>query len=277
MFILRDLAALPNIRPSSSWTAKANRGAMTITGRILGWILPGILCCGGCATPALVETSEADGHVRWRSPTRRGMTRQLRPIARVPEAWPARHSGDRRLAQKRGSRAAGRAIGRGFLNAYAEMNRQAAQSSAGQAPVSQDVEGIPVPATASGCPDSVPSDPSQPQHSGTSRSVASAHAVAEHTIVASGDFRLHRLAGSDTTQIRRSRDCAHARTRRRDGPPSVRIGTRPHVRCRSHGRCRELGGTCAQRPRTSPGTAPNSHPGPHGCARRTIGLPPDQT
>ena len=89
MFILRDLAALPNIRPSSSWTAKAYRGAMSTTGRILGWILPGILCCGGCATPALVESSEAtanqveaddtlpgDAAIRSNSPSETGPSRR---------------------------------------------------------------------------------------------------------------------------------------------------------------------------------------------------------
>ena len=98
---MRDLAAFPNIRPSSSWTEgepnlrtfmhlrpaaqgaaiwstvvralrrglgqraphdsslSVCRGAMSITGRIWRWVLPGVLCCGGCATHPLVEATPA--------------------------------------------------------------------------------------------------------------------------------------------------------------------------------------------------------------------------
>jgi hypothetical protein len=121
---------------------------MSTTGRILGWILPGILCCGGCATPALVESSEAtanrvqpgdtlpgDAATRATSPLEPG----LRDAATIDEA--ARKSG---IPEEQATR-----LAEIFLDAYAEMNRQTAQAPAGQAPLSRAVDGIPMPAATS--------------------------------------------------------------------------------------------------------------------------------
>ncbi len=148
MFILRDLAAGPNIRPATSWTAKAYRGAMSTTGRILEWILPGILCCGGCATPALVESSEAtanqvqagdtlpgDAATRANSPSETGL-----PHAATSDEAVRKSS----IPEEQANR-----LAEIFFDAYAEMNRQRAEASASQAPLSRVVDGIPVPAAAS--------------------------------------------------------------------------------------------------------------------------------
>ena len=121
---------------------------MNITGRLLGWVLPGVLCCGGCATHSLVEPSTA-------------ATPQIAsedivpspPDASQPTVQPrAEADGAAREAaairgavQKQGySEESASRFAEAVLGAYTELCRDATTSTAGTAPSPMTDEGVPL-------------------------------------------------------------------------------------------------------------------------------------
>ena len=122
---------------------------MSITGRLLGWVLPGILCCGGCATHSLVEPPAARHAAAGRERGRRAR----RPAASQPTVEP-RAEADRDVreaaairgaVQKQGySEESASRFAETVLGAYAELCREATANTAGTAPSPTTDEGVPL-------------------------------------------------------------------------------------------------------------------------------------
>ncbi|MHB8969266.1 MAG: hypothetical protein ACYC3X_03575 [Pirellulaceae bacterium] len=121
---------------------------MSITGRLLGWVLPGVLCCGGCATHSLVEPPAAVP-----PPVASEEAVPGRPVASPPTVE-TREEADRDAreaaairgaVQKQGySEESASRFAEAVLGAYAELSREAAANPASIAPRSTTDEGVPL-------------------------------------------------------------------------------------------------------------------------------------